>query len=151
MQVLPILVVALGVLATVPIQDNPEKARMPKKGDTVVVKGCLEGQLLRSVETSLLDESGRMATPLTYRLKGDRKLLHALRSEHDGRVVEVTGELKSTLPIPAGRGVTVGKSRIVVGIGAPPAGNQQAQQPTESLPVVEVKTYEGMPVACSGS
>ena len=64
-----------------------------------------------------------MITALLYRLTGDKDQLKQMRNEHDGKVVEVTGILKSTLP-PSDevRGKTFGKSRITVGIGTPQVG-----------------------------
>jgi hypothetical protein len=136
--------------ATLPaVQNEGDKPKIPKRGDTIVVKGCLEGPLLRSTETSILDQTGHLATPLTYQLRCDKKLLTQMRDKHDGYVIEVTGELKSTLPQPAGRGVQVGEGRIVVGMGATPAGAaDRMSQASESLPVLSVKSFDGTSIVC---
>jgi vacuolar-type H+-ATPase subunit F/Vma7 len=129
-------------------QESAPGAKTPKKGDTVVVKGCLEGALLRSTDTSLVDETATLSTPLTYQLKGDRKLLKQLRDEHDGRIVEVTGELKSKLPDSSARSMTVGKTRIVVGVGAASSTTDRRNEPMEALPVLDVKSFEGSGTTC---
>jgi hypothetical protein len=132
-------------------QEGP-KPKVPKKGDEIIVRGCLKGLILTATETSLSaseDSTGKLVTPYTYQLKGPKDLLRKLREEHDDRVVEVTGELKSTLPQESAlRGVTIGKTRIMVGVGANSADPMVRQG--ESLPVLEVKSYEGVRVTCGG-
>ena len=61
--------------------DPPAKEKVPAKGDAVLVKGCLDGPTLQSIETSMTDETGHLATPFTYQLKGDKKLLRQMREE----------------------------------------------------------------------
>ena len=92
-----------------------------------------------------------MMTSLVYRLSGDKTLLKKMREEHDGSLVEVTGILKSTLP-PAGEmyGTTIGKTRVRIGIGSPNTGSGATAEANRSLPVLEVKNYEGVPVKCGG-
>jgi hypothetical protein len=137
--------------ASVAAQEGP-KPKVPKKGDDVIVRGCLQGLILTATETSLAaseDATGKLLTPYTYQLRGQKDLLRKLREEHDDRVVEVTGELKSTLPQESARhGVTVGKTRIMVGVGASSADPMVRQG--EALPVLEVKSYEGVRVTCGG-
>jgi hypothetical protein len=125
------------------------KPKVPKKGDDIVVKGCLDGTLLTSTETSLAsEETPGLLTPITYQLKGDRTLVKQLRDEHEGRVVEITGTLKSTLPIDnAGRGVKIGKTRIFVGSGSMP-GDRLEPGRYEALPVLEVASFRGLAVIC---
>jgi hypothetical protein len=74
-------------------------------------------------------------------------VLKQLRGEHDDTLVEVTGILKSTLP-PTGelRGKQIGKSRVFIGIGAPPTS--PASEANRSIPVLEVVSYEGNGVRC---
>jgi hypothetical protein len=139
--------VAVGLSAA---QDDPGKAKVPKRGDEIVVKGCLQGLILTATETSLAaeqDPAGLLYTPFTFQLKGKKDLLKKLREEHDGRVVEVTGELKSTLQQDARRGVQVGKTRIVVG-GGPTAADPMVRQADQALPVLDVKSFDGVNVTC---
>jgi hypothetical protein len=72
-----------------------------------------------------------------------------MRKDHDGRLVEVTGILKSSLP-PAGevRGTTVGNTRITIGVGSSHVGGPAASEANRSIPVLEVKSYSGNTTKC---
>jgi hypothetical protein len=144
-----LVIVALALTGSIP-QEIPA-AKPPKKGDTIVVKGCLKGSALESTETATLDAEASMMTALVYRLTGDKATLKRMRDEHDGQVVEVTGVLKSNLP-PADetRGMTIGKTRVRIGIGTPNVGSQANVEANRSIPVLQVKSYEGTPVKCGG-
>jgi len=71
-----------------------------------------------------------------------------MRDEHDGKVVEVTGILKSSLPHDNSKySKTVGKTKVTFGIGTPPA--QKATPDLElALPVLHVKSYDGAGERC---
>lgn len=137
-------------LAT-PVQQERPPAKLPKKGDTIIVKGCLKGSSLESTETGILNADATMMTALVYRLTGDKSTLKQMRQEHEGKVVEVTGILKSTLP-PATdlRSKTIGKTRITIGVGSSHVGSPATAEANRSIPVLEVKSYEGVPVKCDG-
>jgi hypothetical protein len=124
-------------------------AKTPQKGDTIVVKGCLRGASLESTETGILDSEARMTTALVYRLTGNKNTLKQMREEHEGHLIEATGILKSTLP-PADeiRGKTFGNTRIRVGAGTPTMGPAANSEANRSIPVLEVKSYEGSPTKC---
>jgi hypothetical protein len=64
-------------------------------------------------------------------------------------VVEATGILKSTWP-PASEtgGKTFGKTRVRIGVGTPSVGSPAQSEANRSIPVLEVKSYEGTPVKC---
>lgn len=144
------LLVALAVSFVPAFQENPA-AKTPRKGDTVIVKGCLRGNSLESTETGIPGADATMTTALVYRLTGDKTTLKRLRAEHDGRVVEVTGVLKSKLPTAADeRGLTIGRTRVRVGVGSPQTGSPAQEEVNRSIPVLEVKGYEGVPVQCGG-
>jgi hypothetical protein len=129
-------------------QEPTSHVKTPGKGDSVIVKGCLSGPTLQSLETVTTDDTGRVAGPLTYQLKGDGKLLKTMRAEHDGKVVNVTGILKSTLPHDSSiRGKTMGKTKVTFGIGTPSA-QSGAPSPQSALPVLEVKSYDGSGALC---
>jgi hypothetical protein len=142
------ILVALALAAPVP-QEKPA-AKLPQKGDTIVVKGCLKGTALESTETGILNAESTLMTALVYRLTGDKEMLKKLRKEHDSEMVEVTGTLKSTLP-PANEvyGKTFGKSRITIGVGSPHMGSPASAEANRSVPVLEVKSYEGRAVKCT--
>lgn len=138
---------ALALSAVAAAAQEKPADKPPEKGDTVLVKGCLHGTALEATETQRLDQSGLMATPLTYRLTGKKTVLKQLRDEHDDMLVEVTGILKSNLP-PAGeqRGKQIGKSRVYIGIGAPQTGAMP--EANRSIPVLQVESFEGHGVRC---
>jgi hypothetical protein len=140
------IVVALALAGSV-AQQKPA-AKTPQKGDAIVVKGCLRGGALESTETGLEGADSPMLTAFVYRLTGDKGKLKELRRDHDGMVVEVTGTLKSNLP-PDDNSRTFGNSRVRIGIGSPAVGAQAAEA-RRSIPVLEVKRYEGAAVKCGG-
>jgi hypothetical protein len=139
---------AAAVLCGQEVPKTPSNPKAPEKGDSVTVKGCLDGTALQSTETVTTDQTGSLSTPLTYQLKGDKKLLKQHRDEHDGQLVEVVGILKSTLPQDdAIRGKKVGRTKIVIGVGTPSAQRPGAD-PLSSLPVLEVKSFESNGTRC---
>ena len=146
-------VLALLVIAGLPVmqasQEPAASSKLPERGDTVVVRGCLAGPSLQSTETAAIDGSSEVTSPVTYQLKGDKKLLKSLRDDLDGRMVKVTGVLKSSMPQDNSVGSTkVGRTKIVVGVGTPTttAGAPDSPPP---LPVLEVKSYEGSATSCA--
>ena len=143
-----ILVVAAASLFTVSgsaLQTSAEKP--PQKGDRVVARGCLSGSVLRATETTVVDGAGTHTAAVDFRLTGKKDLLKDMRTKEDGRVVEITGVLKSDLPRPETAGKQIGKTRIVVGVGSRDTMQQQAPP---HLPVLEVKSYEGFATSCGG-
>ena len=142
------LFVAVALAGAVPQERSPN--RVPQKGDSILVKGCLRGRALESTETALADSDAPTMTSFVYRLSGDKALLKKLRDEHEGSVVQVTGILKSTLPPGDGiGGRTIGK-RVRIGIGSPHIGSGVDAEANRSLPVLEIKNYEGISVKCGG-
>jgi hypothetical protein len=130
-------------------QGTPTENRPPKKGDTIIVEGCLRGGTLESTRTSTKDTTGTLDTALIYRLTGDKKILKKMREDHEGEVVEVTGELKSTLPVSDGRGTQIGRTRIYIGgTASRPGAPIQQSEVNRSIPVLQLKSYEGRAVKC---
>jgi hypothetical protein len=80
-------------------------------------------------------------------LTGDKKLIKQLRDEHDGRVVSVEGVLKSDLRSDDGQTTNVGGVRIGIGTPASAPGRPDAES-QRSLPVLDVKSFEGGPTTC---
>lgn len=137
-----------GALAAVqPMQDKPaEGSKEPKRGDTLVVRGCITGGMIESSDADATDSTGTYRGLVTYRLTGDKKALKQIKREHDGHVDIVTGKLKSNLPQQnTPRGKRVGNTRITVGIGAQPTNDPTAPQ---YLPALEVKDLEHTSVTC---
>ena len=126
-------------------QETPAKA--PRKGDSIVVRGCLTGTALEATDLGSVDATGGLSSGVTFRLTGDKDLLKQLRDEHDGKVVEVGGQLKSDLPKESVATRKVGKMRIVIGTPATNPVSQEAET-KRSFPVLEVKSYGGGTVSC---
>jgi hypothetical protein len=148
-----LLLLALPLTCTFPVfSESQQKGQIPRKGDTIVVKGCLRGASVESAETMAVGETGEavegsadQVPSLTYRLQGDKGLLRELKDKHDRQVVEVKGILRSELSRGA-PGTDVGRTRITVGVdprmGRVPPGTDQA------LPVLEAKSFEASTVSC---
>jgi hypothetical protein len=127
-----------------------DQPRMPKKGDAVIVKGCLHGSSVESAEMMIEDREGGVrdldqVPILTYRLQGDKALLKDLKSKFDRMVVEVKGTLQSELT-KSGIGTGIGRTRIT--IGADPKTGRLPQGADQIVPVLEAKSFEGSAVSC---
>lgn len=118
-------------------------AKPPKRGDIVMVRGCIRGGVL---------ESGSLTSPggggfielLTYRLTGDKKTLDEIKKEHDAHDDIITGELRTDLPR-ATRGKKVGNTRITIGAG-PSRG--MLPEPPPPIPVLKVTSFEHTGIDC---
>lgn len=128
-------------------QKEDQGDRPTRKGDALVVKGCLSGASLAATETSATGGAALLSAGLTFRLTGERRLLRQLRDKHDRRIVEVRGILKSDLPQPSAQGRNVGGMRIAIGAPSPNAGRPQAES-MRLLPALEVKAFEGGDTFC---
>jgi hypothetical protein len=84
---------------------------------------------------------------MTFRLTGDKALLKQLRDEHDGKVVEVEGVLKSELPKESVATRKVGRMRITIGTPSANPASQEAET-RRSLPVLEVTAFDGSTTSC---
>ena len=139
-------VAAFCIAASLAAQEKP--AKPAAKGDAIVVRGCLTGITLESVDSTIMDEATGAQTRWTYELKGDKQLLKKLREEYDGQLVEVTGTVRSKTAHPsAPREKKVGKTKIVVGAGHG-ATQQGIPESIERMPVLEVQSYEGRGARC---
>jgi hypothetical protein len=140
-----LLLPVAGVVA----QDKPPTPPVPtKKGDAIAVYGCLRGSSLEATEVGATGEDSMPAEPgMTFRLTGDKGLLKEMKEKHDKKLVEVRGVLKSDLQPSFGPEAKLGKMRVT--FGAPPTGSgSAADEARRSVPVVEVKSYEGRDTSC---
>ena len=137
------------VLASGPL--TAQERKPPKKGDTVIVRGCLRGSAVESADMMRVDAEGgttreELVPALTYRLQGKKELLKDMKDKHDRKVVEVKGILRSELG-GSGIGKTVGNTRISIGVdprtGSGPHGNDTA------VPVLEALSFEGTTISCA--
>jgi hypothetical protein len=141
------MLIALLVLALIPgvAQDQEKKpAGPPKKGDTVVVKGCFQGSALESSGIARKGGDEHFTEPLRYRLTGDKNVLKTMKAGHDGKVLIVTAELRTDLP-KAGYGTKIGNSRIAVGVGG---SRGMMPEPPPPVPVLKVSAFEDTGISC---
>src|SRR6185436_69925 len=137
-----LVAICLSIALAVTLPQEKPADRQPQKGDSIVVKGCLKGRSLESTETGFVNSDALSLTALVYRLSGDKNLLKQMHDQHDNSVVEVTGTLKSNLPPADGMGgMTIGKTRVRIGTTS--VGSGTTAEAGRSLPVLEVKSYEG--------
>jgi hypothetical protein len=127
-------------------QTPPQKP--PKKGDTIIVRGCLRGNAVEQADLLIEDAEGDTKQndqfpAMTYRLQGDKSVVKELKDKHDRMVVQVKGILRSELS-QKGIGTTVGRTRITIGAD-PRNPTQGADQP---LPVLDAKSFEATTVSC---
>lgn len=145
----PISLIVL-LFCAVPLIAQSDKPRAPKKGDSLIIRGCLRGSAVDSAQTMTRDLEGvprvqDEVPTLTYRLQGKKELLRELKSRHDKTIVEVSGVLRSEL---SGNGLSrdVGRTRIRIGLdpnqGRSPYGSDQP------VPVLEVTSFEGSTTSC---
>ena len=142
-----IALVAICSLSISAHQADTEKPRTPKKGDTILIKGCLRGSAVEAANLMTVDAEGETREQdeipvLTYRLQGDKKLLKDLKEKHDRRIVTVKGILRSELMHKA-MGTTIGRTRIM--IGSDPRDPHRTDAP---MPVLEATSFEGVAVTC---
>ena len=140
------VLVAMTAAMSAAQKETPPTKRV-KKGDQIVVRGCLTGSALEATDLGSADVTGALSSGVTFRLTGDKTLLKQMRDEHDGKVVEVEGILKSNLPPESVASRKLGK--MTVTIGAPAANPVSREAQTQrSLPVLEVKSVDGSTTSC---
>lgn len=143
------MVIALLILLLSPawpVEQKKDETGPPKRGDLVIAKGCLTGSALESSDLAGKESPARYYESLTYRLTGEKKTMDEIRKEHAGHSDIVTAELKTDLPTTVSlRGTTIGKTRVVVGMGARPG---VAPEPPPPMPVLRVKSFEHTGVTC---
>ena len=142
-------VLCLVLFTPLAAQDKPkDPTGIPKKGDAVVLKGCLRGAALEATDVGAEDSSTPLFSGLTFRLTGKKDLLKEMKQKHDGRLVELRGTLKSDLQPQAGYGTNVGGMRITIGGPTAGAAAGREAETTKSLPVVDVSGFEGSGTGC---
>lgn len=127
-------------------QEREEKQnKPPKRGDVIVVRGCLKGSVLEGADLRGPSAEG-FAELITFRLTGDKKTMEQIRKEHDRHADIVTGELRTDLPTATHtHGKKIGNTRIVIGMGAARPGTPDSPPP---MPVLKVTSFEHTGVPC---
>ena len=145
---------ALGLAAALwtaaGVQDKPNKdhAALPKKGDPVVLEGCLRGGALESAEVAAGDSDVPVARGLTFRVTGSKSLLKDMKQKAEGRLIQIRGVLKSELLPQEGYGTKLGRMRVTIGTPAANPGSAAAEA-NRSIPAVEVKSFEATETGCT--
>ena len=134
------ILLVLGSAVILPVQDKRE---LPKRGDTVIVTGCVAKGRIESNDVKVQDSDARLDRNVMYRLTGDKKVLTSLKDDHENHVEILTAVLRSELPS-EGQARTVGNTRIGIGL---PGRNDPAAPP--SYPVLEVKSAEHTGKSCN--
>ena len=117
--------------------------KAPKRGDIVVVKGCVANATVDSNEVAGREKESRYFEFVTFRMTGDKKVLDEIRKEHAGHSDVLHGELRSDLPKTGQGGKIVGNSRVSIGVGR---GMQP--EPPPPLPVLKVSSIEHTGITC---
>jgi len=137
-----LLLLALTLPASVQEKSTGE-IKPPKRGDLVVVKGCVANATIDSNEVTGSEKESRYFEFVTFRLTGDKKVLDEVRKEHAGHSDVLHGELRSDLPKPGQAGKLVGNSRVSIGVGR---GMQP--EPSPPLPVLKVTSIDHTGITC---
>jgi hypothetical protein len=127
---------------------KPEDGGIPPSGktDTLVVRGCVTGSLLKDLRAQKTEPLTGSETAVVYRLTGEKKLLQVIQKEHQDQVLDVTGVLasnpNSTSTV---RSKDMGKARVFVG-----AGRQETSEPGKppSYPTLKVTSFEVVRPGC---
>jgi hypothetical protein len=148
---LALVPLVFAALPATPALQGQER-KPPKKGDSVIVRGCLRGSAVESAAMMTVDAEGTTrnedAVPaLTYRLQGKKDLLKELKDKHDRKVVEVKGILRSELG-GSGIGRTVGRTRISIGVDPRTGSGGAAHGNDQAIPVIEAQSFEGTAITC---
>jgi|SRR5882672_2731635 len=141
-----IAAVAFGLSSVAP--QKPEGGGIPPtgKGDTIVVRGCVSGSLLKDLRAQKTEPLTGSETAVVYRLTGEKKLLQVIQKEHQDQVIDVSGVLASNPASPSTvHSKTMGKTRVFVG-----AGRQETSEPakTPSYPILRVTSFEVVRPGC---
>jgi hypothetical protein len=145
---------AIAVIAAVALGLNGVAAQKPEdggippsgKGDTVVVRGCVSGSLLKDLRAQKTEPVTGSETAVVYRLTGEKKLLQVIQKEHQDQVLDVSGVLASNPNSSSTvRSKEMGKARVFVG-----AGRQETSEPakTPSYPILRVTSFEVVRPGC---
>ena len=145
---IPFVQTAVAIACAAPLVAQSTPPKVPKKGDTVIVRGCLRGNSVEQADLMAEESEGEIrrneqVPALTYRLEGDKTVLKELKDKHDRMVVQVKGVLRSELSRSA-MGTDVGRTRITIGADPrnPTPGADQA------LPDLDTRSFEPTTVSC---
>ena len=131
----PLASLALLLVVFAPQDKSKDPSEEPRKGDTIVVKGCISG--------ATIEDSERLRT---FRLTGPKALLKQIREEHQNHADEITGVLQSSLSGTT-RGKQFGKTRITISGGSDPRRPAMGAQ-EEFIPALKVASINHLLATC---
>jgi hypothetical protein len=138
---------AIGFAVTLSAGQKPEDGPLSssKKGDTIVVQGCVSGSLLKDLRHQKTEAVTGAETAVVYRLIGEKKLLRIIQKEHQDQVLEVVGVVESNPNNTSTHTKEMGRLRVLVG-----AGEQETSQPGKppSYPNFRVTSFEVLRPNC---
>lgn len=136
------IALAAGMVA---LSFQDKSAAVPKKGDSVSVKGCIKAGAIESNEIEVKDGTASYAGFVTLRIAGDKKVVNPIKKDHEGHEDVLIGTLKSDLLDPSSlTNKRVGNTKITIGLG--PQGTSRDAPPP--MPVLDVKEIEHSGVNC---
>jgi len=140
---------AIAFAVSLTAAQKPDDGGVPpsKKGDTLVIRGCVSGSLLKDLRGQKTDPVSGGETAVAYRLSGEKKLLQSIQKEHQDQVLDVSGVLTSNPNVSSTtRSKQMGKARVYVG-----AGSQETSMPAEppSYPTLRVTSFEVVRPGCT--
>jgi hypothetical protein len=129
------LALSILMLAAGPASAQNEQTPAKQTIDSVSVRGCVAGNLLKSTAADIQDPTGRL-TSSRYRLKSKGDVKRQLK-ELNGRYVEVRGSMPN-VPNDVVRTTKLGGT--TVSIGARPANDPMMRATVPETPAIDVES-----------
>lgn len=138
-----LIVTAILLAFLTPQETKQERPRVPDDSVRLTVLGCLNGRMLKTVDTRQKDvESGPYVGERLFRLAGKKPVMDEVK-KHNRRVVEVVGLVRrADLD---DKGVKLG--RVTISGGPPVAG--RAPDPTSNVPVMDAESVRLRAGSCA--
>lgn len=125
-----LIALAIGVPAASHSQQQPETARTPDKGEFVNMRGCVHGSLLTSIRLDPATVSGSLTGSNRYRMVGSKEIRAQLK-KLDGKMVDVTGHIRTEGNRAMVKSKKAGKTTITVGTAS------GVQSPLQDSPIAD--------------
>src|SRR5689334_5907479 len=90
-------ILAIVSALTLSAAQKPEDGPLgnSKKGDTIIIQGCVSGPLLKDVRHQKSEGLTGAETSVVYKLVGEKKLVRLIQKEHQDQLLEITGVVES--------------------------------------------------------
>jgi hypothetical protein len=153
-RLLPVLVSGLLLTCTLPLlahapdtdaQDDATPAA-PRKPGAIVLQGCVSGGALTMITADEGQASPDIMPGASYRIAGPKSVVKQLKTQQNGRWVEVTGKVKGQFA-PKGSGQRRDIGGVSVGIGLPTSDPNAPRVP--EMPAFEVDSFRPLDTDCN--